>query len=287
MERVILPIAEACRRLKQQKLRLKSSTDPIELNTFKQISKNLGRVEENMKVLERMDTLATFQNPRRNEIEELNSGIHEEILLAGKKEFESILPMLLDPEEKIRWDFFRAVEKGDLNGVLKGIENRADPNSLNLIYNVVVGIMEDPNSMNALMVAVIQDNPEMIKLLYDKGAKIDKSRELWGRTEIMLAADFGHIKSLSALYDLGANLESKDYVGRNSADWVSIHIFNLNEKKRYGKIDVETADKEIARVCECAFFIAEKGILPNDASNQKFLGELIVKMVSERPYLKV
>lgn len=152
--------------------------------------------------------------------------------------------------------FFDAIKEGDIEHVRELLENGANPNKrdsdgylpLTLVtsaeFNVSVEIAAllleygaDPNrpdSLPPLFNASSVGDLELVRLLVDRGADVNKPWETLGRTPLWVAAQDGHTQIVEYLLDRGASPNQRDTSG-----WTPLHAAAISGKLEIVKLLLE------------------------------------------------
>jgi ankyrin repeat protein len=101
----------------------------------------------------------------------------------------------------------RAIKKGDVTCLRKELDSGLNPN------------LSNPNSWTLLMLAAIEGNTSVGRLLIQKGADLD-SRNKFRGTALSLAAHTGHPSFVKLLLQSGASLECYPF-GNNLEVWLN------------------------------------------------------------------
>ena len=103
-----------------------------------------------------------------------------------------------------------AVRSGDVATIHQELEAGADVESTDYFLGT------------PLHVAVVEGKPAMVRLLIDKGARVDALSEVEGRTALHLAAELGDVDMLALLLAKGADLAARDRTGK-----AAIHLATI------------------------------------------------------------
>jgi ankyrin repeat protein len=78
---------------------------------------------------------------------------------------------------------------------------------------------EDNDSLTPLHYAIdnISENLDIVNLLIDNGANLNRQTASDGQTPLILAVNCGHVNIVRQLIEKGANLDVQDYTGLNTA----------------------------------------------------------------------
>jgi len=134
------------------------------------------------------------------------------------------------------------IMKGNLPEVREVVANGADVNFVNrlgvtplmmacqwnqpeiaglfLDYGADLEPVESSCGRNALMYACLSGNVRLVKLLVERGARID-STDCMGRTPLMMASSVGKTEIVRLLIECGANIHLKDNSGVNALEWAA------------------------------------------------------------------
>ncbi|MFC1835774.1 ankyrin repeat domain-containing protein [Thermodesulfobacteriota bacterium] len=102
----------------------------------------------------------------------------------------------ISQEKKNRF-LCKAIAKGNVDFAEQLLEDGASPNSRH-------------EGLTALHIAAIKGRPKMIKLLLDKGAKVNGKTDRDGSTVLMTAAQFEQATAVKLLLDHGAKVNARD-----------------------------------------------------------------------------
>jgi ankyrin repeat protein len=105
-------------------------------------------------------------------------------------------------------DAHRFIKKGDFVSLRRGLDGGVNPNLSNQF------------SWTLLMLAALEGNTRIGKLLISRGADLDKKND-WGETALSLAAHEGHTPFIRVLLASGASRVCRPH-GHHLEDWLRV-----------------------------------------------------------------
>jgi ankyrin repeat protein len=117
-------------------------------------------------------------------------------------------------------DLIEAIEKGIYPDVRKHLDNGADVNSR---YD-----KDLPHRKPLLSYAAMHGHTDIMKLLIERGAKVDKT-DLHGRTPLSWAAEHCHFEAVKLLVEQGANVNAEDGEWTTPLAWL-LYANDVNVK---------------------------------------------------------
>src|SRR5215813_2886584 len=98
------------------------------------------------------------------------------------------------------------IKQGDIGSLTRSLRSGLDPNLSNKL------------SWTPLMLAAIEGNTEIARVLVSCGANVDATNS-FGESDLSLAAHKGHVLFVNWLVNIGANRHCRPH-GRNLGDWL-------------------------------------------------------------------
>ncbi|XP_078614471.1 death-associated protein kinase 1-like isoform X1 [Branchiostoma floridae x Branchiostoma japonicum] len=165
-------------------------------------------------------------------------------------------------------EFKRAVERGDVQTVRRGLQTGVDVNQ-RFHYNYWHG-------WTALHMASANGDTEMVKLLVQLGANVE-AKDKNGWTALHWASRIGNTEVVKLLIQLGANVEAKDKDGTKPLDYVRDQdrrrfLKNLATEVSYHKLMKQSGGVKIDRfkLCICGPQEAGKSTLKESLQTGPF-----------------
>jgi uncharacterized protein len=99
---------------------------------------------------------------------------------------------------------FQAVKSGNVSDVNAAINSGTDINT------------KDSEGLTLLMLASQEGRVEVVRLLLEKGARVNVKEDGYGRTALILASRNGHTDVVKSLLEKGADVNIKQHNGSNA-----------------------------------------------------------------------
>lgn len=132
---------------------------------------------------------------------------------AEKGDLPALVALLADGQtadvtDACRWTpLMKAALNGHFDTVEKLLEAGASTNA------------QDKGGYTAMMLAASNDHAKVTSLLLANGAQVDHQELTNGWTALIWTAKQGHLATVQALLEQGADTTLRDYSGRNAAEW--------------------------------------------------------------------